>query len=641
MNRRLVNGFGCTLVTASVTMVGLLGGCGSDTSSTESSAGATTTSSGASTGNATNGQATTTAASEVDPTTGGGNSASDGSSSTAPGTTGPDPGTTTTGEPGTTTTGGTGTGPGPGCGNGVLDADEQCDDGAANADNAACTTSCLSNVCGDGKLFDTGEGAEECDDGAANGPGKACNAECKPNICGDGDPGPGEECDDGNAIDSDACLTGCKAAFCGDGILGPGEACDDGNPVDDDDCTNTCVIGLPGSCRPSEIFGASGGFPAFTDPAYKNFLDKKIAVMTSNSQQDGWVLHVIDISGAPPPPNLNYNAPKYHNPAWQQATIGKVFGLTLDSAGNIYVAPTTVYGGNASPATIKKIDSKTGLVSNFATLPNNGPAFGNLNYDCVSETIYVSNHEDGRIYQVDMGGQIVSTYRHSDKNVTMGAAKDVGEPNGVFIPLGQRVWAVQSHAGRLYYSVWTEDTGRKHAVDSNSIWSVGYKDESGVVDPATAKLEFLLPAYNNQNYSNPVSDISFAATGWMLISQRSMNGDIQTTAHQSTTYEYQYMNGVWVLKGTTYLVGELVGSAAGGVDHDFEEKGYVWMTGDALDFYTPNVVYGLQGTPHGGGDITNSTLIDLDGEITQQDKTAMGDVELPIPGDVPPVPEPQ
>jgi hypothetical protein len=71
-----------------------------------------------------------------------------------------------------------------------------------------------------------------------------------------------------------------------------------------------------------------------------------------------------------------------------------------------------------------------------------------------------------------------------------------------------------------------------------------------------------------------------------------------------------------VPKGTTYIVGELPGSAAGGVDHDFEENGYVWMTGDALDFYTPDVVYGLQGTPHGGGDIMNSTLIDMDDELT-------------------------
>ena len=71
------------------------------------------------------------------------------------------------------------------------------------------------------------------------------------------------------------------------------------------------------------------------------------------------------------------------------------------------------------------------------------------------------------------------------------------------------------------------------------------------------------------------------------------------------------------------------------------EGGYVWMTGDALDFYTPDVVYGLQGTPHAGGDIQNSTLIDLDNEVINQDKTAMGDVEVPIPGDAMPVPPPQ
>jgi hypothetical protein len=55
---------------------------------------------------------------------------------------------------------------------------------------------------------------------------------------------------------------------------------------------------------------------------------------------------------------------------------------------------------------------------------------------------------------------------------------------------------------------------------------------------------------------------------------------------------------------------------------------------------TPDVVYGLQGTPYGGGGVETSTLIDLDGEVTQQDKTVYGDVELPIPGDVSPVPPP-
>ena len=420
---------------------------------------------------------------------------------------------------------------------------------------------------------------------------------------------------------------------------GPGIKFDLGS----EDTTTGIPMGGPGSCRPSEIYGASGGFPKFTDPAFANYLGKDVLIMTSNAQEDGFVLHVLDISGPTPTPNLNYLAPKYHDPAWQQGNLGRLFGLTLDSDGNIYVAPTTVYGANPSPATIKRIDSLTGQITDFATLPNAGPALGNINYDCVSQTLRASNHEDGRIYQFDMQGNVVSTYHHAKNDVTMGPAADPGEPNGQFAPLGERVWAVQSHAGRLYYSVWWEDSGRQSATNANEVWSVAYSDDKGIPDPATKKLEIsALGTDNNPNFSNPISDLSFAATGWMLLSQRTMVGDSSTSAHQSTTYEYDYnpMTQTWESKGTTYLVGELVGSNAGGVDHDFAEGGYVWMSGDALDFYTPNVVYGVQGTPHGGGSIENSTLIDLDGEITNQDKTALGDVEIPIPGDAKPVPPP-
>jgi hypothetical protein len=392
-----------------------------------------------------------------------------------------------------------------------------------------------------------------------------------------------------------------------------------------------------GSCRPSEIYGAAGGFPAYSDPAYAPFIDRSVIVMTTNSYLDSdYVLHIFDISPPVPAPNMNYPAPRYRHPSWTQANLGKIFGLTLDSNGNIYVAPSTVYGPTLNPATIKRIDHITGAVSDFATLPNSGPAFGNINYDCISQTIYVANHEDGRIYQVNMAGTIVSTYRHLTKEVTMGAPAD--QPDGAYSPLGDRVWAIQSHAGRLYYSVWNEDGGRPGP--DNEIWSVGYTDMQGVPDGAQAELEFVMPGYLGGDWSNPVSDLSFAATGWMLVSQRSMYGDNNTGAHQSTTYEYQYNAGTWELKGTTFIIGDLPGSATGGVDHDFAENGYVWMTGDALDFNSPNVVYGLQGTPHEGGGVEVSTLIDYDGDIVNQSKTLEGDCEVPIPGDAMPVPPP-
>ena len=444
---------------------------------------------------------------------------------------------------------------------------------------------------------------------------------------GDGDGGSGDgDSGDGDADDSDSGDdSGIKfdLAPIGDAGMGGG-------------------IGGPGSCRESEIYGAAGGFPAFEDPSYADFLDRTVAIVTHREHYggDNHVITIVDISGDPPPPNTNYLAPLYWNPTWNATTVGRVFGLTLDSDGNMYVAPTTVYGANSSPATIKRIDALTGEVSNFATLPNNGPAMGNLNYDCVSETIYVANHEDGRIYQLDTDGNVVSTYHHGTGNVTMGPANDPGEPDGLFAPLGERVWAIQSHAGRLYYSVWWEHSQVSNPDQNNAIWSVAYSDDDGIPDPATAKWEFDVPPVNNT--SQPVSDISFAHDGWMLISQRTMYGDSNTSAHQSTTFDYDYENGEWIWQGTNYVVGELLPySASGGVDHDFDPGGYVWMTGDALDFYTPDVVYGLQGTPYGGGGIETSTIIDLDHEITQQDKTVYGDVELPIPGDVAPVPPPE
>lgn len=398
---------------------------------------------------------------------------------------------------------------------------------------------------------------------------------------------------------------------------------------------------LGGSCRLSEAYGAAGGYPAFSDPAYAGFLDRQVLIMTSYAYQGTEPeLRVIDISGQPPALNAWYDAPIYTNPAWSSSAFGGgIFGLTLDSDGNIYAAASRVYGTTSTPSRIYKIDRVTAAVSTFADLPNGGPAFGNINYDCVSESIRVANHEDGRIYQLDMSGNVVSTYHHATGDVTMGLPNDPGEPDNVFCPLGERVWAVQSHYGKLYYSVWWEDSGRQDAAHENEIWSVEF-DDDGVPDPTTATLEATIPGVNNNTYSNPVSDLSFAATGWMLASERTMYGDAQTSAHQSTTYELQQIAGVWQVVGTTYVVGELPNSAAGGVDHDFEENGLVWMTGDALDFYTPDVVYGVQGTPYGGGTIDNSVLIDHDGEITQQDKTAQGDCEIPIPGDAAPPPPP-
>ena len=120
------------------------------------------------------------------------------------------------------------------CGNGVTDDGEACDDGN-DVDTDACTSTCTLPVCGDGVQ----QRGEECD-GPENGPDKPCTAGCKLNVCGDGNQLPSEACDDGNKTDGDGCSAMCVPEDCGDGVLQGGETCDDGNDINEDGCTNEC-----------------------------------------------------------------------------------------------------------------------------------------------------------------------------------------------------------------------------------------------------------------------------------------------------------------------------------------------------------------------------------------------------------------
>lgn len=92
-------------------------------------------------------------------------------------------------------------------------------------------------LCGDGEAQD----GEECDDGNRINTDD-CLATCILPMCGDGIIHLGvEECDDANTSNEDACVEECVVASCGDGFVRAGvEACDDGNTDNSDDCTNDC-----------------------------------------------------------------------------------------------------------------------------------------------------------------------------------------------------------------------------------------------------------------------------------------------------------------------------------------------------------------------------------------------------------------
>jgi cysteine-rich repeat protein len=122
------------------------------------------------------------------------------------------------------------------CGDGVVAADEQCDDGPDNGDDRPCKSNCTLASCGDG-LVGPGEG---CDDGNTLD-GDGCTSTCQKPGCGDGMVSAGESCDDGDQDNSDGCLTTCELASCGDGFVRTGfEICDDGDQDDSDGCLATC-----------------------------------------------------------------------------------------------------------------------------------------------------------------------------------------------------------------------------------------------------------------------------------------------------------------------------------------------------------------------------------------------------------------
>jgi len=160
------------------------------------------------------------------------------------------------------------------CGNGIIEFNEQCDDGNLVSGDG-CSATCGIEyspggpsgggapsyippaVCSNGVL----ESGEDCDDGnLINNDG--CDRTCKreipsdeipeeeiieevvPGICGNKIVETGEDCDDGNLINRDGCNYRCRIEFdiCGNKIVEGMEECDDGNQANRDGCSVYCKI---------------------------------------------------------------------------------------------------------------------------------------------------------------------------------------------------------------------------------------------------------------------------------------------------------------------------------------------------------------------------------------------------------------
>ncbi len=367
-------------------------------------------------------------------------------------------------------------------------------------------------------------------------------------------------------------------------------------------------------------------------------------------------VYLIDLGGQGSAPlGANWATDRYSHPDWSMGKLGGVFGVTLDSTGNIFAAHTSVYSmgndplGFGGPGAIYRLDGNTGSASLVIALPQQldptepvgqqYPGIGQLTWDCGSNRLYASNFEDGRIYAIDpsapAGSRIKAILDHNGTAnppvsvpASDGTASIPGEPAG-FSPLGERVWALKATGGRLYYSIWEEDLSRPNATKDNTVWSVGL-DANGNFVANSARFELSLPHYSG-NASMPIADISFDDNCCMLLAERSMYDDGGTTAHSSRAFRIcQDAAGAWGV-GQQYVVGgySVGDNATGGIGYAGGGLDQVWNMSDAISYPNP-AVYGLYGQSAAGSTPAQSLWVDVDGNTGngQTQKTQLGSIEL-------------
>ena len=396
---------------------------------------------------------------------------------------------------------------------------------------------------------------------------------------------------------------------------------------------------------------------------------------------DGAALKILDLKGHGAAQAQLYNAPvKLEIPA---SSIGQVFGVALDNARppNIYVTATSAYGlhivapdasgalkpvknGQAGaafmngqfgpgggPGSVWKIDGKTGAVTLFADLKNNGAAnggagLGNIVFDPAHYQLFVSDLDSGLIHRLDMTGNELDTFDHGQNGRPaegLAAVADDGSTADITNPafdsdnsdtwgltdIRRQVWGMAFYKGRLYYAVG----------EGPQIWSVGFNKDGSFAGDAQIEIQQVPGGF-------PVSDILFTPRGRMILAQRGglLGGADFTKFHtpgNNAVLRYSRdASGQWTPQADEYAIGFPPDhkNASGGVALSCE--GVLWSTGDnlrndpAAAATGETVVHGLQGNDLPLVRPRNAPpwaawFIDYDGKFgDDQNAGHVGDVEI-------------
>jgi hypothetical protein len=346
------------------------------------------------------------------------------------------------------------------------------------------------------------------------------------------------------------------------------------------------------------------------------------------------------------PTGVNWNAPMYHHPSWTAGNLGEVFSLALDNGSppNIYVAATSLYAGDTfgpgGPGGVYRISGSSGAITGFATIPNVGPvSLGKVAFDPAHQQLVVAELDRGLIHRVALPAMSVKTnpYDHGLSGraaLGLNVIPDSSAP-GAITDYGRRIFAVQVFCGRVFYSV-------RNGPHGNEIWSVGLDANGDFIlggasgprlEIAAGTLGPDLPPFSQAPFGcgEPlITDLAFSQAGLMLVSERTISAqnpsNLTTDAHSSRLREYAPSGAGWQFK-TKFQIGPGVGNnSEGGADYNC--AGWVFSTGDLDCCNKGSTVYGLQILPSGVQSITNSYLIDFDGNLDDYAKTQLGDVEV-------------